>query len=522
MKNRSIIALLSVCICGAVVFAQSQGQIIWARQGTGGIYAAFPTYDYNNDGIADVVAAAYYGAYPSPPIRLFLVSGANGNAIWTRSDCQGIWGNRGLSTIADISGDSIPDIIMGTPGGVFPGRTVFAINGVSSATIWSYSYYPDGGWVYSVRPTIDINRDGFPEVLAGVGGVTNDQRGRAECFNGHTGALLWTFRPNDAVMCICPHIDLNNDTIPEVLVASGGNGVDNRIYCLNGQTGSQIWSYLTGGSVEYVIQGDDANNNGIPDVVGGGWAYTVYCLEGSNGSLIWQNNLGSARVIYDIRRIRDINNDGCDDVVVGSWSPLVSVLSGRTGAVLWSQTVGSDCWNVDTLPDITGDNIPEVIGGAVNGRNVKVMNGANGEVLWQYTFVDRVYDVACGADFDNDGVVDVLVSLQDQNSQPYQLYAFKGAASAIEETNQQMLKTNLSVVQLKDRVRIKLQIPIGKKYQAEVYDLHGKLVRTIPQRIAQYETNHIDIVKASQPAGVYFVKINVEDYRTETAKIILY
>ncbi|MBS4016562.1 MAG: PQQ-binding-like beta-propeller repeat protein [Candidatus Latescibacteria bacterium] len=517
----SIFVLLNFSI--TILDAQPQGQVIWSRQGTGGIYAAFPTYDYNNDGIADVVAAAYYGAYPSPPIRLFLVSGSDGSAIWTRSDCQGVWGNRGLSTISDISGDSIPDIIMGTPGGIFPGRTVFAINGVTNATLWSKSYYPDAGWVYSVRPTVDINNDGYPEVLAGVGGVsTTGNRGVAQCFCGHTGDSLWAFKPYDAVMCIFPHYDINNDTVPEVIFGAGGNGYDNKIYCLNGRTGAQIWSYNTGGSVEYVIGIDDINGNGVPDVVGGGWAYKVVCVDGLTGSLLWQNTLGSPRVIYDLRRIRDINNDGYDDIVVGSWSNQVTVLSGLTGAILWSQTVGGDCWNVDTLPDMTGDGIPEVVAGAVNGRNVMVLNGANGNIIWQYNFIDRVYDVACGADFDNDGYVDVLVSLQDQNSQPYQLYALKGFVAGIEEENMSAFVPKIKVIQLKDRARIKLSVPVGKKFQAGLYDLGGRRVEKTPATIARNETNYIEFIKDTKPAGIYFVRIEIEDYKTETVKITLF
>jgi outer membrane protein assembly factor BamB len=502
---------------------QPQGQIIWSHQGTGGIYSAIPTFDYDNDGHPDVVAAAYYGAYPSPPIRLFLVSGLNGNTIWSRTDCQGIWGTRGLSTINDISGDSIPDIIMGTPGGIFPGRTVFAINGVTGATIWSYSYYPNSGWVYCVRPTVDINHDGYPEVLASVGTATTNPNGVAACFSGHTGDILWTFIPQDAGMCIAPHIDLNNDTVPEVILAAGGNSADNHIYCLNGRTGTQMWSYLTPNSVEYVASVDDANNNGTKDVVGGGWAYTVYCVDGTNGSLIWQNNLGTGRVIYDLRKIRDINNDGIDDVVVGSWSTLVTVLSGQTGAILWSQTVGSDCWNVDTLADITGDGIPEVVGGAVNGRDIKVMNGATGEVLWYYNFVDRVYDVTGAPDLDGDGHPDVLVSLQDQNGQPYQFYAFKGLPLGIEDNKEIAVKKNYVAVEHKhDGVLVKLSIPQGKSFSYQIYDINGRILETTPMRKSIGGISSIVINKTAKSSGIYFLRVNIEGEQTETAKITLF
>lgn len=522
MKKICVLLLLAMSI--SLINAQPQGQIIWSRQGTGGIYAAFPTYDYDNDGHPDIISAAYYGAYPSPPVRLFLISGVNGNAIWTRSDCQGIWGNRGLAPIADISGDAIPDIIMGTPGGIFPGRTVFAINGVTSATVWSKSYYPDAGWVYSVCPTTDLNHDGYPEVLAGVGGTsTTNYQGVAACFSGHTGDSIWAFRPTDAVMCITKNVDINNDTVPEVVFASGGNGYDNKIYCLNGRTGTVVWSYNTGGSVEYVTTIGDINGNGIPEVVGGGWAYKVVCCDGLNGALLWQNSFGGSRVIYDIRKIRDVNNDSYDDVVIGSWSSMVTVLSGLTGAALWSQSVGSDCWNVDTLSDVTGDGIPEVIAGAVNGRNVMVLNGTNGDLLWQYAFVDRVYDVACAGDLNGDASPDVLVSLQDQNSQPYQLYAFKGMVTGIEENSGRDISlTKYQVINHRDRVQIRFSIPLGKKYQSRLYDLNGRIIESQAWQISQAGINTIEFSQQTKPAGVYFARIEIENYKTETIKIKLY
>ena len=507
----------------SVIIMQPQGQVIWSHVGTGGIYSSIPTYDYNNDGHPDVAAAVYYGATTTPPIKLFLVSGLNGSNIWTRTDVLGIWGNRGLSVINDLSGDSIPDIIMGTPGGIYPGRTVFAINGLTGATIWSYTYYPNSGWVYCVRPTVDINHDGYPEVLASVGTATTNPNGVAACFSGHTGDILWTFIPQDAGMCITPHIDLNNDTVPEVILAAGGNSADNHIYCLNGRTGTQMWSYLTPNSVEYVASVDDANNNGTKDVVGGGWAYTVYCVDGTNGSLIWQNNLGTARVIMTLVPIHDINGDGIRDIVVGSWSSLVSVLSGQTGAVLWAQTVGGDCWSVDTISDLTGDGIPEVVGGGVNGRNVKVMNGATGEVLWYYNFVDRVYDVTGAPDLDGDGHPDVLVSLQDQNSQPYQFYAFKGLPMGIEENSNNIVKKDyVSVTRYHDGVLVKLSIPQGRSFSYQLYNVNGRILETTPMRKSSGGVSSINISKVSKPSGIYIVRVNIEGERTETIKLSLF
>lgn len=503
---------------------QPPGQVIWSISGTGGIYNAVPTDDINEDNHPDVLAAVYYGAYPSPPIRLYLVSGLNGSNIWTRSDCQGTWGNKGLATIDDISGDSIQDFLLGTPGGTFPGSTVFAINGLTGATIWSWCTYtqgPNWGWVYTVKPAPDRDYDGYPEVLASAGGNSNNNSGTAFCFSGHSGETLWTFRPPlDGAQCICSFFDINNDTVPEVIVGAGGNGYDNRVFCVNGRNGQQIWQYNTGNSVWDVEPFCDANNNQIPDIIAGGWSDKVFCLEGSNGNLIWQNDLGY--VIMEVVPIKDINNDGIDDVIVGSWSSSVYLLSGTNGNVLWSQSVGQDCWSVDTLTDVTGDRIPEVIVGALNGRLVKVMNGANGEVLWYYNFVDRIYDVTGAPDLDGDGYADVLVSLQDQNSQPYQLYAFKGMPVGIEEKRVPKISKDYSIEYRKDEVILKVKIPVGRIFRYQVFDIQGRILENSPRKKAKAEMNYIHIKKDPKPSGIYFIQLQIEAKRGQTVKILLF
>lgn len=503
---------------------QPQGQVIWSIPATGGIYNAVPTADMNHDGHPDVLAVVYYGAYPSPPIRLYLVSGIDGSNIWTRGDCQGTWGNKGLGTIDDISGDSIQDFLLGTPGGAFPGSTVFAINGLTGNTIWSWCTYtqgPNWGWVYTVKSAPDRNNDGYPEALASAGGNSNNPSGTAFCFSGHTGETLWTFRPPlDGAQCICSFIDVNNDTVPEVIVGAGGNGYDNRVFCVNGRNGQQIWAYNTGNSVWDVEPFCDANNNQIPDVIAGGWSDKVFCLEGSNSNLIWQNDIGY--VVMEVVPIKDVNNDGIDDVIVGSWSNSVYLLSGTDGTVLWSQPIGQDCWSVDTLTDVTGDRIPEVIVGALNGRLVKVLNGTNGEVLWSYNFVDRVYDVTGAPDLDGDGYADVLVSLQDQNNQPYQLYAFKGVPVGMVEDNKE-LKIGLlySVSYREDEVILKLSVPRGEAVGYQIYDALGRIVEHNWFKCAPDGVNYLHIKKAGKSAGIYFVRIAIGRGASWTVKIFL-
>ena len=513
-----LIALLLVC--------QLQGEIIWGAPADGGVYTSVPTDDINSDGVPDVLSAIYGDYYPFPPIRLFLFSGATGAQIWNRTDCQGTWGNKTLLAIEDISGDTVRDCVLGTTGVNFPGSTVFAIDGFTSTNLWTWSTSvngPNQGRIYKVAQAPDRDDDGYPEVLAAAGGNVSDRSGTAFCFSGHTGDTLWTFRvPLDGCQCIASMGDVNDDTIPDVVIGAGGNGYDNRVFGLNGATGIELWQYDTDASVWDVIGFVDINSNGKPDCISGSINGMVYCYEGSTGTVLWQRDLGDW--VTELVAIRDINNDTVPDVVVGSWADYVHVLSGVNGNIIWSQLIGGDTWPVDTLADVTADGLPEVVAGAVNGRIVKVMNGVSGEVLWEYSYVDRVYDVTGAPDLDGDGFADVLVSLQDQQSQPYQVYAMKGTVTgAVKElVSLPPADNTIRVIQQHSGVILRAAIPVGQRFCTKLYDITGRLIETTPDQIAQSDITDIEILKSSKSSGVYFVQLATENRQSQTIKIVLY
>jgi outer membrane protein assembly factor BamB len=418
----------------ALLVCQPQGELIWSRPDTGGgIYSSVATRDINGDGHPEVLAVPYYGSYPEPTITMYCHSGLDGAELWTQGDCQGTWGTKGLASVRDVTGDTVRDVLLGTPGGVAPGSSVFLKSGSDGRTIWTWCTYtqgPNWGWVYAVREFHDLTGDGRPEVIAAAGGNSNDRSGTAFCFNGATGETLWTFRvPDDGGQCIAAFVDLNQDTVPEVVVGAGGNGTDNHFYVLDGRTGARLWDYDMGGSVWTVARIRDVNGSGTDDVIAGSWDDNVACVEGATGQRIW-DVAPSTYVVMDVVPIRDLNADSIDDVVAGSWASSVYVLSGRDGSTIWSEPVGQDCWSVDTLTDVTGDRVPEVIVGALNGRTVKVFNGATHEALWSSSFQERIYDVTGAPDLDGDRVADVLVGLQDHGDEAHHLFAFKGRPGA--------------------------------------------------------------------------------------------
>jgi outer membrane protein assembly factor BamB len=438
MKRPTLLVVLGL-LTAAVALAQPQGRVLWSAEGNDGIYSLVTIPDVNGDARPDVVAAIYYSAYPSDPRKAYCLSGADGDTLWVNRTAYGTWGNKALDASPDLNGDGYADALLGTSGTYIPpGRACVAISGFDGSNLWINSPFPQDtwGWVYSVRSFVDVNGDTVPEAIAGTGGVTNDPSGHVVLISGRTGATLWTFRvPLDGCGSVAPFVDVNGDSVPEVLAGAYGNSTDNNVYCISGANGAQVWSHQRTASVSDVKSIADVNASGRDDCVGGGWDHYVYCLEGGTGAQIWQVQPAGSSIIMELAPIRDVNADGIDDVVVGSWNSNVYVLSGLNGSTLWSGAVGSDVWAVDTLADVSGDGVPEVIAGCLGDGNgsVRVFSGADGQALWYYNFTERVYDVTGAPDLDGDGRADVLVGLQDHENLPGHIYCLSGTASALSD-----------------------------------------------------------------------------------------
>ncbi|MBN2537366.1 PQQ-like beta-propeller repeat protein [candidate division WOR-3 bacterium] len=520
----AVLALLATVLNG-----QPRGQVLWSHPGTDGIYSTVALTDANGDSVPDVVGAIYYGSYPSDPRKVYCLSGRTGDSLWIAdtSSAYGTWGNKGLDACPDLDGDGVEDVLLGTVGTYLPpGRSCIAISGADGDSLWTFPFGQERGWCYSVRAflapdrtPVDVDGDGVVEVLAGAGGVTNDRRGTAICLSGSNGDSIWAFRPDgDGVQCLAPFVDLGGDTIPEVLVGAGGNGSDNRAFCLSGRNGSVVWQCTTGNSVSDIERIPDVNNSGVDDVVCGGWAYKVYCLEGSTGDSIWVTSLGSGNIVMELVPVRDTDGDGIGDVVVGSWDDRVYVLSGADGSTLWTGAVGNDVWAIDTLADVDGDSLPEVVAGCLGDGNgvVRVFSGADGNVLWYYDFNERVYDVTGIPDVNADGRADVAVGLQDHGHMADHFYCFSGSpGSGIAAGNAPPARRLLSPV-FGGRVAIRLEP--GTRYRLDFIDAAG---RSIGHAGGTAGTDDDIFDGGRLGAGAWFCRLTTEDARTETAKLVV-
>lgn len=530
MRNRRLLLLLA--LSPWVALAQPQGRLLWSHPGTDGIYSTVAIGDVDGDSVAEVVGAIYYGGTPSDPRKVYCLSGATGDTLWVSRTAYGTWGNKGLARSADLSGDGHDDIILGTAGTYIPpGRSCIAIDGVSGGNLWVFPFGQQRWWCYAVaafvapdgRP-VDLDGDSVPEVLAGAGGVTNDRRGTAIALSGRTGDSLWAFRPDfDGVQSLAPFTDINGDTVPEVLVAAGGNGLDNRAFCVSGRDGSVLWACTTSSSISDIVRIADVNRSGTDDCIAGGWADSVFCIEGATGALIWAAGIGIYTVM-ELVPIRDTDDDGVDDVVVGSWDSNVYVLSGADGSLLWGQVVGADVWAVDTLADLTADGIPEVVAGCLGGGSgvVKLFDGSDGNTLWQCNFSERVYDVTGIPDIDRDGQADVAVGLQDHGNQADHLLALSGQPPSALAGGAGPATPDLRLAYDARARALRFDGPPRASYRLSVHDAAGRVAGQLDGTGCPTGPTVVPLTRFDRlPSGSLFATLRLEDRRTAALKFIL-
>ncbi len=399
---------------------QPEGILLWNWQGIDDTECVSSIGDVNSDGFPDVLAENYdAGASGNNFTCLSGHSETVGDVVWSVHPTggpsnSGGYGDHCVNSISDISGDGVADALLGTAWG---GRTVFAINGATGTTLWSYDTYNDpvgSGWVYAVAPIPDVNNDGVDDVLAGVGSACRS----AFCFSGSDGTMLWRLNAQDAIGSVHAISDVNGDSIPDALASAWGNSADRKVYCISGASSGSatvLWNYQTGGDVQHVTSIPDVNNNGSDDVIAASWDDNVYCLDGSSGALIWSHPLGG----YASRAesVPDVDGDDVWDVIAGGWSNTVVMISGDDGLAIWTQSLpGSNSWSVNKLGDVNGDDINDVIiGNSVSGGTggtLFCLSGSDGEIIWDYVTNGWINTVRGIEDISGDLLYDVIAGNQ--------------------------------------------------------------------------------------------------------------
>jgi hypothetical protein len=334
------------------------------------------------------------------------------------------WGSS--PTLADLDNDGKLEIIVA-------GRDLVGGSLGCSGRVYAYRHNGTLFWETPVRATInstpsvaDLDGDGFPDVLVGLGGVVATAQdpqcwhGGVVALNGLNGGELWTFDTQDWLnhnpdgwrdgVFSTPAVgDLDGDGDQEIAFGSW----DQCIYLLDHQ-GNPLWSWDS------------------PDRCGGQGYY--------NQDTVWSSPA-----------LADLDDDGGLEVIIGAdigvgnrnGDPRGGYLYvfDHTGDVLAREWMDQVIYSSPAAADLDGDGDYELVVGSgdfVAGTGYYVSafdydpnpsDPVNRLVLkWRPTTVGRVFASPAIADLDGDGLPDVVITVLagDRGEDGSFVYAWRG------------------------------------------------------------------------------------------------
>lgn len=250
--------------------------------------------DIDGDGIPDILVGAPQ-ASPGAKTNagsVLAFSGSTGSLIY-RLDGQNPDDAFGyaLAMLGDIDGDGMPDFAVGAPFASPSGRQqagiVYVYSGASGSLLYAIAGGEAGaGLGFSLSSLDDINGDGIPEIIAGApdsspGGRT--EAGSVYIFSGQDGSQLLHFAgpvsEEEVGISVSTLCDIDNDGLPDLLLGApsanpGGKRFAGKVYLVSSKTGL-VLSELAGETARAQF-GWSVKGTGQPDA--------AFFLVGSPGN----------------------------------------------------------------------------------------------------------------------------------------------------------------------------------------------------------------------------------------------
>lgn len=334
---------------GAVfVYSGRDGALI-TRFSTPGLrvfgYSAKAAGDVNNDGVPDYIIGSGFGA--------FVYSGRTHSIIRVLVQPGFFFGNA-VAGVGDINKDGFDDLIVSAQGASFNGQfsgRVYLISGADSSVIWKR----DGKKEFdqfgtSVNGLADITGDGIPDILVGARGAGKRDEGRVFVLDGADGSIVYRLKPRGKAGPV-PDIfgvqgssfgsfftfgagDVDGDGIEDIFVGDfnaprgkDGSGTG-KVYLFSGASGDLIRVLKAENKGDGFGTGrpvGDINNDGFADAFIGAYTYTGglnvgkgYLYSGKDGELLRSLTGAVANEFlgFDALSVGDVNSDGKTDLML--------------------------------------------------------------------------------------------------------------------------------------------------------------------------------------------------------------
>jgi Ca2+-binding RTX toxin-like protein len=287
----------------AFVFSGADGRLLYSldtpipEKGAAFGTSVADADDVNGDDVPDLLVGAPGQDGPDIPGqgRAFVFSGADGRPILTLNYPRSEGGDFGRSVAGagDVTGDGIPDFLVGMP---FLGRVgrALVLSGADGSLVHVLNIdAPEEraflGW--AVAGVGDVSGDGVPDLLVGAPFLPIGEygdfvfSGGAFVFNGATGELLYQVENSapenfaDFGFAVAGLDDVNGDGIPDLLVGAPGRETDDapegKVVIASGADGRELLVLRNPGRQALARFGrsvagiGDANDDGVPDLVVG-------------------------------------------------------------------------------------------------------------------------------------------------------------------------------------------------------------------------------------------------------------
>jgi len=424
--------------------------------------------DLNQDGVLDIVMGAGKSEIGYTDQGVIALNGVSGELLWQHEANASMVGS---ATFYDITGDRIPDVIIG-------GRKaqLVALNGEDGKLIWQYDYQYENDSIlqyarynfYNNQLIPDINENGYPELLTINGGNWDSQPG--DTSDRYPGVLMVLDSKNGAILAA--------DTMPDgkesymspiyfhqkdqedatLLFGTGGETISGNLYQIALKTFLQSGLALAEPLITEQQHGFiappsvvDLTQDGYYDLVAISHASKVSAIDGKTKELLWERKFEGMETSNGMG-VGYFTHDKVPDVFAyiskGTW-PLYTgstqiILDGKTGETVFSDSLGCTSMSSPVVYDMDRDGYDEALF-STNQYDCTLENLSDDQRFptmesslmlvdlepYQVNVVEEVqrfsnlYSTPWIGDMDNDGYLDIVMCQYFHSGQLYRFVGMK-------------------------------------------------------------------------------------------------
>ncbi len=315
---------------------------------------------------------------------------------------------------------------------------VISFPGLAQNPAWQKTY--SGGGSFSSPKSVDLNNDGFEDIVLGAGREDSSSVLGVLAINGRNGDTLWTIPSRNQIYTSAVFEDIDGDSIPDIFI--GGRRA--LLFCLSGVSGQKIWEFWpdhvgrpdTAGWYNFYspfliqdITGDGRRdiiitNGGDPGALGGNPdrpAGSLLAINSSDGSIIQMDSMPDGAETYFSPLVLDHDNDGLESIFFGSGGETLPggfweiglqefLNNGLSNANLIDSDTNKGFIAVCSFADLNGDGVFDPIVPHMNSK-LTAYDGSDFSTLWEH-FVPgtEVYMSPVPGNFTSNLAPDIYVS----------------------------------------------------------------------------------------------------------------